>query len=147
MCARGSPSVAAKPSAAATEGARMTKRRKQWLVVALGALAVVAGLLVWRMWFPGRAFEPAAWRDESRVERSVRLRMADGLIARRTLLGKTRAEVVELLGEPPPTDYFADWDMVYWLGPERSFISIDSEWLVVRLAEDGRVVDNQIVRD
>ena len=73
--------------------------------------------------------------------------MADRLIARRELLGKTRGDVVELLGEPTPTGHFADWDMVYWLGPERGFISIDSEWLVLRLAEDGRVVDNRIVRD
>jgi hypothetical protein len=125
----------------------MAKPRKRWFVVALGTLAVVAGLMVWRVWFPGRAFDPVTWRDESDVQQGVRLGMADRLIARRTLLGKTRAEVVELLGEPPPTGYFADWDMVYWLGPERSFISIDSEWLVLRLAEDGRVVDNRIVRD
>lgn len=125
----------------------MAKRRKRWLVVALGALAVVAGLLVWRLWFPGGAFDPVAWRDESQVQQGVRLGMADRLIARRTLIGKTRAEVVELLGEPPPTGYFADWDLVYWLGPERGFISIDSEWLVLRLAEDGRVIDNRIVRD
>jgi hypothetical protein len=99
------------------------------------------------MCFPGRAFDPVAWQDKSQVQQGVRLGMADRLIARRTLIGKTRAEVVELLGEPPHTGYFADWDMVYWLGPERGFISIDSEWLVVRLAKDGRVVDNRIVRD
>jgi hypothetical protein len=125
----------------------MANRRRWWLVVALGAIAVVAGLLVWRMSFPGRAFDSVTWRDESQVQRGARLGMADRLIARQTLLGKTRAEVVELLGEPPPTVHFADWDLVYRLGPERGFMSIDSEWLVVRLAEDGRVVDNQIVRD
>jgi hypothetical protein len=73
--------------------------------------------------------------------------MADRLIAYDTLLGKTRAEVVELLGEPPPTGYFSNWDLVYWLGPERGFIRIDSEWLVLRLGADGRVADNRIVRD
>ncbi len=41
--------------------------------------------------------------------------MADWLLAKRTLAGKTRAEVVALLGEPPPTGYFREWDMVYWL--------------------------------
>jgi hypothetical protein len=125
----------------------MLKRRKRWFVGALGLLAVVAALMVWRTWLPGRAFDPVSWRDESQVQRGVRLGMADWLIARRTLLGKTRAEVVELLGEPPPTGYFGDWDMVYWLGPERGLISIDSEWLVLRLAQNGRVVDNRIARD
>ena len=55
--------------------------------------------------------------------------------------------VLHRVGEPPPTGYFAAWDMVYWLGPERGFIRIDSEWLVLRLAKDGRVLDNRIVRD
>jgi hypothetical protein len=73
--------------------------------------------------------------------------MADRLVARRVLIGKTRAEVIELLCEPPPTTYFRDRSMVYWLGPERGFISVDSEWLVLQLAVDGRVVDSRIVRD
>ena len=125
----------------------MMNRRKQWLIVALGTASVAAGLMVWWVWFPGRAFDPVAWQDESQVQQGVRLGMADRLIARRSLLGKTRAEVVELLGEPPTTEYFADWDMVYWLGPERGFFGIDSEWLVLRFSEDQRIVDNQIVRD
>lgn len=59
----------------------------------------------------------------------------------------SRSEAVGLLGEPDTTDYFADFDMVYWLGPERSFISIDSEWLVLRLGEDGRVTERRVVSD
>lgn len=120
---------------------------KRWLVVVVGRLAVVAALMVSWIWFPGRAFDRVAWQDESQVQQGVRLGMADRLMARRTLLGKTRAEVVELLGEPARTSCFAEWDMVYWLGPERGFICIDLEWLVLRLAEDGRVADNRIVRD
>jgi hypothetical protein len=73
--------------------------------------------------------------------------MADRLVARRTLLGKTRSEVVELLGEPPQTGYFKQWDLVYCLGLERGFIRIDSEWLVVRLDQNSRVEANQIVTD
>ncbi len=34
--------------------------------------------------------------------------------------------------------------MVYWQGPERSFFSIDSLWLVLRLDADSRVVDYRI---
>jgi outer membrane protein assembly factor BamE (lipoprotein component of BamABCDE complex) len=73
--------------------------------------------------------------------------MADRLVTRGTLLGKTREEVVELLGAPPSTEYFANWDLVYWLGPERGFIRIDSEWLVFQLDANGRVNDNRIVTD
>jgi hypothetical protein len=73
--------------------------------------------------------------------------MADRLIARDTLRGTSRLEVVEMLGEPPATGYFRNWDLVYWLGPERGFLGIDSEWLVVRLDMQGRVTEYRIVRD
>ena len=72
--------------------------------------------------------------------------MADGLLRSRVLLGKSRIEVVGLLGEPPKTDYFSGWDMVYVLGPERGYFSIDSEWLVLRLRND-RVVEARLARD
>ncbi len=52
-----------------------------------------------------------------------------------------------MLGEPPPPEYFRDWDMVYRLGMERGFISIDSEWLVIRLGTNGRVTESRIVHD
>jgi len=81
------------------------------------------------------------------MQHGIRLGMADRLIARGTLKNMARTEVVKLLGEPPQTDYFSDWDLVYWLGPERSFISIDSEWLVLRLGTDEHVVNCRIVRD
>lgn len=108
---------------------------------------IVAVFGIRAVWFPGRAFDSVAWQDKTQVEKGIRLEMADRLIARARLINKTRAEVVEMLGEPPPTSYFADWDLVYWLGPERGYFSIDSEWLVLRLGESGRVVDNRIVRD
>ncbi len=125
----------------------MARRQKRWLIIALAVLAVIAVIAVRCVWFPGRAFDPNVWKDEAQVRQGVRLEMADRLIARGTLLGKTRDEVMQQLGEPPPTGYFADWDMVYWIGPERGYFSIDSEWLVLRLGEDGRVVENRIVRD
>ena len=73
--------------------------------------------------------------------------MADRLVAWRTLLGKTRQQALDLLGKPSDEGYFRDWDLVYWLGPERGFISIDSEWLVVRLGKDDRVIDCRTVTD
>ena len=95
----------------------------------------------------GAEFNRERWSDSDQTRTGVRQKMADRLIARGTLQGMTRTQVFGLLGEPPPTEYFKNWDLVYWLGPERGFISIDSEWLVVRLAADGRVDDCQILRD
>lgn len=49
-----------------------------------------------------------------------------------------------MLGEPPPPEYFREWDMVYRLGMEGSYFGIDSEWLVIRLGPDGRVIDYRL---
>lgn len=65
----------------------------------------------------------------------------------RALLGKPRAEVLALFGPPDPFGYFRDWDLVYWLGPERGYIGIDSEWLGLRLDEAERVVEVRILAD
>jgi hypothetical protein len=76
-----------------------------------------------------------------------RHRMADWLVLTHSLVGLSRAEVVAKLGEPPPTEYFKSWSMVYILGAERGFMSIDSEWLVLRLDSASRVSEVSIVRD
>jgi hypothetical protein len=117
-------------------------------VIAAGvAGGLAAAFVIWRFWFPGREFDPVAWKEEAQMLQEVRLRMADRLIAQGTLYGKTRAELVEMLGEPPPNEYFREWDLVYRLGPERGYIRMDSEWLVIRLSPVGRVTEYRIVRD
>ncbi len=122
---------------------RMGKKLR--VIFALGAVALFAG----GSWFvlrPGRHFDPSLWGN-SRTPASVRLRMADDLVDNKKLIGLTRQEVVARLGEPPKTEYFKEFDLVYYLGPERGFISIDSEWLVLKLGPDGRVKRATIARD
>jgi hypothetical protein len=122
---------------------RVTKRRI--IVAALVTLSL--GWFGWRLRNAEQAFDPIEWQDPLKVKQGARLGMADHLLAQGTLRGKARSEVVKLLGEPSDEGYFRDWDLVYWLGPERGFMSIDSEWLVVRLGRDGRVAEYRIVRD
>lgn len=106
------------------------------VAAAAGALAFV---------FQGRAFDKAVWSDRS--QEAARLAMADRIVARRLLDGKSRAEVTAMLGDQKEPGFFTDWDLVYWLGTERGFVGIDSEWLVVRFDANGRVAEYQIVRD
>ena len=73
--------------------------------------------------------------------------MADDLVNRQQLVGLTRQEVVALLGEPPKTEYFQEFDLVYYLGPERGFMGIDSEWLVLKLGAKGRITKATIAHD
>lgn len=73
--------------------------------------------------------------------------MVDDLLRSRQLKGLSRAQVETILGPPDETSYFPEWDMVCWLGPERGWIRIDSEWLVIRLDAQGLVSDYQLARD
>jgi hypothetical protein len=117
--------------------------------------AVVGGLLAktnWDQWQHCRGytqFNPATWNDPalSADPTHVRLCMVDDLLAKYLLLGRPQAGVIELLGPPEPQNGFADYDMVYKLGPERSFISIDSEWLVIELDAAGHVNAAKLVTD
>ncbi|MDW7614081.1 hypothetical protein SC499_04935 [Peribacillus simplex] len=61
--------------------------------------------------------------DEGRVY------LVDDLLNDHELIGKTKEEVITLLGSPTETEYFKEEDNV--VGAERGIISIDSEWLVI----------------
>ena len=90
-------------------------------------------------------FDTAKWK--SGKENDIRIRMVDSLLRKYELSGKTRSEILALLGEADNTGYFRDYDLVYRLGAERGFISIDSEWLVFRLGTNYTVKEYRIVRD
>jgi hypothetical protein len=96
-----------------------------------------------------RHFDTAAWRSNPGSDTGwpARLRMVDDLLQHHDLHGLARPQVERLLGPADDTDYFRDWDMVYWLGPERGLVRIDSEWLVVRLGRDGRVTEYRTITD
>ena len=73
--------------------------------------------------------------------------MVGDLLNRHQLQGMPREEIIEFLGDPENTPYFKAWELVYWLGPERGFLSIDSEWLVIRLDTQRRVAEYCLVTD
>lgn len=118
-------------------------RRKVGCIALVMACAVMGMRIVF---YPGQSFDRDLWLTDQ--PRSIaRQRMADRLLARRILIGLRRPQVIAMLGEPRDTEYFRQWDMVYLLGDERGFISIDSEWLVLRLGSDGKVIEARLVRD
>jgi hypothetical protein len=94
-----------------------------------------------------KAFDPVAWRSARHTSDPVRIRMVDDLLHSQGFHGMTRDKVTSLIGEPDDTGYFQDFDLVYWLGPERGFMGIDSEWLVFKLDGQQKVKNYQIVRD
>jgi hypothetical protein len=108
-------------------------------------VALTFGPLIWKVLSERvgvQKFDAGRWRASLVSETSdpIRQRMVDDLLARGQLLGKRCEEVRQSLGTPPPTDYFREYDLVYWLGPERGWFSIDSEWLVIKCSANGGVV-------
>ena len=90
-------------------------------------------------------FDSEKWKAGNEDE--IRIRMVDSLLRKYEFTGKSRAEVVAILGEPDKTGYFRDYDMVYRLGIERGFIRMDSEWLVLKLDVHNVVAEYRIACD
>lgn len=92
------------------------------------------------------SFESSEWKNHLKDHDPVKLRMVDDLLSQHMLVGYTIEQVDQLLGKPPKTYYFKNYDYVYWLGNERSAMSADSEWLGIKF-QNGIVVKVDIVKD
>lgn len=132
---------------------RGSTRIKKWLIA--GSLAsascllllIITFLLIRKFVLYGKYmpepmdFQSALWKSTPATHdfTSIRIRMVDDLLESHPLVGLSRTEVEALLGPADKTPYFRNFDLVYMLGPERGFIAIDSEWLLIQLDPDGRV--------
>jgi outer membrane protein assembly factor BamE (lipoprotein component of BamABCDE complex) len=124
------------------------RRRLGCLLTATGVMLVLSVTYAFMTdYLPLKFFNSDDWKKVERSDDNTRLQMVESLMISGRLDGKTQSEVISLLGTPSDTDYFSDWDLVYWLGLERGMISIDSEWLVIRFGRSGRVAAYRVVRD
>jgi hypothetical protein len=94
------------------------------------------------------AFDTTVWKASlTKRGDTTRIRMIEDLLRRHHLVGMTQDEVIGLLGKPPTPSSRPDYQLVYWLGPQRQFMGLDSELLAIRVGPDQRVVDARIVSD
>jgi hypothetical protein len=98
-------------------------------------------------------FDPNIWKLESSKDWnegiSIREQMLYDLITN-VLPGKNKEQIEYLLGPSLETGYFRsiNKDLIYYLGPERGgLFSIDSEWLLVWIDEEGIFEHYKIVND
>jgi hypothetical protein len=111
-----------------------TRFRTYWMIA---PVVLFLFLTTSRFLFPGRPFDPVVWHAIIDPNDSTRRDMADRLIARRTLIGKSREEIARMLGSP--TDSVDD-RIRFVLGPERGFVGLDSEYMVLIFSSHGVVV-------
>lgn len=121
-----------------------SRKRKNLLITIIGwilplSCAVLLGINEYKS-----HFTTEKWLNNE----SSRVYMVDDLLERYDFNEMTKVEVTKLLGTPPETNYFKEFDnIVYYLGDERGLISIDSEWLIVEFYENQKVKAYGIVRD
>jgi hypothetical protein len=90
-----------------------------------------------------RPFDRAAWMSADVDASHTRKQMVRDLLQDHPLKGMRRAEVLALLGPAERTDKWADYDLIYVLGPQ----GIDFDWLIIKLGPDGKVRDYAVVSD
>lgn len=102
---------------------------------------------VWKGWWNRTSFDSAKWKVGSlaKSKEPIRSYMIDDLLMKHKLEGMTRDEIITLLGEPDDYPSFGGWDLQYYLGPERGLISLDLEWLVIRLDKQNKVSAYKVV--
>jgi hypothetical protein len=120
-----------------------------------GAAFGTAGVVLTRGWADATECEPKSkcetlpfdstlWKAYGDWNNPVRLQMIDDLSASFGLREKPVEWIDEQLGTPEATHPFPGrCDYVYWLGPARSLVATEFEWLCLNFA-DGIVVDASI---
>jgi hypothetical protein len=116
--------------------------------ITVAVTLLIAAFLFWpRGGVESYDFDSAAWKRSLPTKGDeTRLFMVDDLLDEHPLIGHSRHQVVELLGEPDSTPYFKNFEMVYFLGRERRVFGLDSEWLVLKMPQ-GTVVEARVVTD
>jgi len=116
-------------------------------------LAGIPGTAIAAYWVVFMAPLPfmAAWWDVDAnrgTTLKTRYRIADRLVTSGRLDGMNRQEVIALLGDPV-TDVtrMGKHDLIYVLGPERNFIGLDFEWLLIDFDHSGRVSRIEVATD
>lgn len=116
----------------------MNSRKAFWIF----GVPVMAIAIYWAVFLAPLPFVATLWDVDAEhgTLLKTRYRIADRLATSGRLDNMNRQEVIALLGEPV-TDVkrMGNPDLLYVLGPERGFISIDYEWLLIDLGPSGKV--------
>jgi hypothetical protein len=94
-------------------------------------------------------FDHAKWVDEDNASKAPypRQQMISSLTKTKLKPGVLMKDVTVMLGESTKTNKFTNHGLVYWIGPEKGQISIDSQWLVIDFDSDQRLKSFDIITD
>ncbi len=111
---------------------RNVQNRYMWLKLKrndkIGLFFFVAFVLSTTLtWLFEERFNEQQWRSE----RTTRYKLAEDIMESELLIGKTKQEVIALLGSPSPSTLTGNDHLVYALGKPPSFLESKAEKLVI----------------
>ena len=120
---------------------KFIKDRQSRLALTWGSTAILTPLLyigliiIWVSvvtYYPEGEFDREKWRSDQ----EKRYEMTDDLVTSKTLIGKTKSEIIELLGQEDNMIESDKW--VYYVGFRPSMFGIDPDILEIEF-KDGKV--------
>ena len=95
---------------------------------------------------PAVPFDRETWVRSAADPHNQRFAMAKSLVRDGRLRGKSRDEVISMLGESLPVDRFPGFDAVYSLCCNSDdYMPIDPAWLVIRFDNNSKVETYRII--
>lgn len=122
--------------------------RNKWIIISSLVTIAIAVLIFFLKPADQIKFNYEKWNDRSLVysEPYIRSQMVKDVLNNILEEGLTTDMVIKKLGPQSKSDYFSDYQLRYWLGPENGLVSIDSSWLVIKI-KDERVEKYEVVTD
>lgn len=119
-------------------------KRKSYIVFGIFVGLILTIIIAGIVYQYQHSFSTSKWEKNP----DERTKIVGDLLEDYELVGMRESEIIELLSaDNNDYGYFnEDNRFVYYLGPERGLISIDSEWLILDFV-DGVVVDCYITTD
>ena len=126
------------------------------LIVLAGALFVTNKIVIARAEADDVPFNAELWRAASRkseqrgeVPKDTRLNMYRDLMGKDLIFGKTRKELIAMMGEPENCPYL-DWPWKhfnYWVGQEVGLIRWHNIWIGIYFDKLDRVQQVEILKN
>ncbi len=96
---------------------------------------------------PEIPFESNEWKAAAGDRSStLRLTMLEDLLSRHQLASKSRAEVINLLGNPEQENYFSEYEMMYRLGNDGGLLA-GPKYMAIRFTPGDTIDELAILKD
>ncbi|MCC7439650.1 MAG: hypothetical protein IT211_14280 [Armatimonadetes bacterium] len=110
---------------------------------------VAIGFFTFRSTVPDTPFHSETWKKVSEDRTSnKRLAMVNDLLEQNLLNGRSRNQVLDLLGNAEPQSYFTSYgyQMMYILGDGRGLLP-GPNYLAIKFDDDGHVAEAEVMQD